>query len=1603
MGGGKGGGAEYTKYFLSMHLALCHGPVDSVKEILVDEKTVYDTEITESDTVYIDKPDLFGGVEKQGGVRGYLDVLMGESTQAVNTHLQSSIDGNIPAFRGVLSFVLKNMYLAANNPYLKYWAAKVKRIPESSWESSYADINGGANAAHIIREALTNSSWGLGYSTTYIDDTSFSDFAESLYNESIGLSLVLSEQTTIEEFITEVLSHVNGIIYVDKESAKFVIKLIRDDYDSESLDVYNEDNIISLNSFERPQYSGNVNELIIKYKPQGTNDYKSLTIQNTASVQSQGGVVSQTIEYPGIDNYDVATIIAQRDIKQYTTPLAKINITVNRYGWDINPGDVFKFSWDELSISEMICRVVNINIGDLESGEIIVDAIEDIFSLPDTSYLTEQPPLWENPLGDAEAVTYQRAEEATYWDLFLNLPDHITESFDNNSSFYKLLAQKPDIATPNYELITKYTSDSEYTDQNLSSYTPTATLTNNLNYTDTTDISITSPSFILQEFTDGYYAYIDDEIIRIDSIDLTNNLISIGRGCLDSVTGSHAAGTKIWFAEYFSGLDYTEYTNTDSVDGKALVRTAIDLLDESDATKETLVMQARQNKPYPPGKLRLNTDAYPSSIQDHLDITWAHRDRTLQLIRPIISEESSDIGPETNVVYNLNLYDEDNNLKRSKEALDDTEYSWNTEIIDTFGIVGYDPPDDMLRDQYLGISLSTDFSISGGNSTRTIADNITNVSISGNKGIFSEGYFDIGYFSLSDTFSILLIFNPDIEDSIYTLISHCNSSGNEDNIVIAINPLEKKYYITVQDETQSTDIDVMINTSDNAVLFCVDQSGTGTEINIYNSDGLIDTLNFTYQLSSTSTGYEWSIGQNYDSGVRSSKYSGSMSDILFYNRILNYYEVFQTRLNENIRLTLESTRDSVLSHQQHDYSVNRDMIPFNTVVPTITETPFNFILEDGSNFTFEDGDNFTFEIGSTVYRSLVSTDGTWDYTPTSYTYQWRRNGIDISAETNNEYEVTTYDAGSYIDCMVTAINIYGNASIRSEVILIDSLAPFLGTWTNRIPVYINSNYVDSDLTHFPVPIVINSSTGGLNQDLTNVFDELSYSFTGDDFSGEDGDAPDADLWSTITSTNGSCKISSNKLNVQIASPSAEEYTFAKPIPVFPGDFDIQVDLSDLVATSIGAGGELLFVIDSNNKMYIKGLLGPSTDEWFAYSIISGSASADSVLRSNSDGRLRLVRSGSTVTLYYDDGNTGSWTLLHTRTGFSTDAGNIRLAVWTNEGAVSANFDNFQINSGTVIWPGTTHPNRKKIAITTDDGTSQIYGEIEMWDAYNENAVIWVSKNDLDISSSSDTLLYLYYDSSQSDNTSYIGDIGDTVSQNVWDSYFASVFHMSQDPSGGTNCILDSTSNGNHGTPAGSMITSDVIDGQIGKALSFDGIDDYIDVGDITTMDGATSFTLEWTGKFDSLSTFDALICKFAAGQQAFNLTTGNISDEFRVEMNDSTQTAGLSVQSDSVNLIIDTDYVLSSVWNGTNQIDLYVNGIEVSSSIINNNSPVSVADVTEHLSLMAKYNAGSPTDFCAGQTSEIRLSTINRSSAWIKATNYATNNNLLFFGVPELQ
>lgn len=132
-----------------------------------------------------------------------------------------------------------------------------------------------------------------------------------------------------------------------------------------------------------------------------------------------------------------------------------------------------------------------------------------------------------------------------------------------------------------------------------------------------------------------------------------------------------------------SGIDFTEYLQGDSVNAKALVRTGQGILPEASAPVSTLSIKGRQNKPYPPGKLRINNLAYPSEISGALSITWAHRDRTLQLAKPIPSEEYGNIGPETGVTYSLKLYDEKNVLRVNQTGLTVTNYTWTTEQADS--------------------------------------------------------------------------------------------------------------------------------------------------------------------------------------------------------------------------------------------------------------------------------------------------------------------------------------------------------------------------------------------------------------------------------------------------------------------------------------------------------------------------------------------------------------------------------------------------------------------------------------------------------------------------------------------------------------------------------------------------------------------------------------------------------------------------------------------------------------------------------------------------------------------------------------------------------
>lgn len=137
--GGKGGAKQkIPRYNMSAHYGICQGPVDEVKAIYVGEKIAWQGSVTGEATVNVDNEGLFGGIQKEGGVSGAVDVMFGGPDQVAPASLAQRIGlarGNMPGYRGLLSMFFRGkssggFYWTAQNPYLKPLWVRATRYPK---------------------------------------------------------------------------------------------------------------------------------------------------------------------------------------------------------------------------------------------------------------------------------------------------------------------------------------------------------------------------------------------------------------------------------------------------------------------------------------------------------------------------------------------------------------------------------------------------------------------------------------------------------------------------------------------------------------------------------------------------------------------------------------------------------------------------------------------------------------------------------------------------------------------------------------------------------------------------------------------------------------------------------------------------------------------------------------------------------------------------------------------------------------------------------------------------------------------------------------------------------------------------------------------------------------------------------------------------------------------------------------------------------------------------------------------------------------------------------------------------------------------------------
>lgn len=670
-------------YRMGLHMGFCHGPVDEVSEITIDDKVAWSGSVTASGNVTINKPSLFGGEEKEGGVVGTLTVAMGEPTQTKNSYLVSKLGDFIPAFRGICAFIFYGD-IAANTTYIKAWTAKFKRIKkgwknDAVWYEAKVAIGIDMNPAHIIYQSLTDEEWGMCHPVAGIDDDNFKSVADNLYTENFGLSIMWNQQTTIRQFIQIICDHIGGALKVDPITGKFQLKLIRGDYTPESItSIFDETNIIELQSFQRAGWGETINEVTIIYTDPATRQETSITVHDLANIQAQGQVVTQKINYTGIASHDIAQKVAMRDLLSRSTPLSKLKFTVNRKAWQLVQGDVFKFAWSKLGVNNLIMRVINVSTGSLENSLITVEAVEDVFGLPNGSYAANQDTEWVQPNAEAGISTLRKFVEATYYDMATTMTTADLEATDATEGYAVMFSYYDNPLALDYKLKTRFSVFGSYTEADTARHCFVANSPTSLDKEEYSIIPIDNVFGDISSFEIGNYLIINDEYMRLDVINLIDNEIEVARGVIDTVPQVHDADSTIFFAEGFGAIDGKTYLYNDVLDAKVITVTPSDVLDDSLAPVDQLLIEARQNLPYPPAKIRINGEYNPATVTGEITITWAHRNRLQQTVS-LLAQDDDSVTPESGVTYTIVFYSIDLMTSRSVTGLTGTSYTYPIE------------------------------------------------------------------------------------------------------------------------------------------------------------------------------------------------------------------------------------------------------------------------------------------------------------------------------------------------------------------------------------------------------------------------------------------------------------------------------------------------------------------------------------------------------------------------------------------------------------------------------------------------------------------------------------------------------------------------------------------------------------------------------------------------------------------------------------------------------------------------------------------------------------------------------------------------------------
>lgn len=811
------------------------------------------------------------------------------------------------------------------------------------------------NPAHIIRECLTDPDWGMGYQEADIDDASFTAAADALYEEGFGMSLLWDRQTPIEDFVKEVIRHIQASLYVDRMTGLFKLKLIRADYVTSELLVLDETCVEKVDSFSRPSFGDMLNSVTVNYWDSATATTASLTAQDTALVQMQGCVVGTTIQYPGCTKQSLAAKLATRDLHTLSTPLLSCTVYANRKAAGLNVGDAFVLDWPDYLAEPTVMRVLGLAFGDGRSNKVKITCTEDVFSFPEVAVVRPEVPEWQDPSGEPEAATIRIVEEAPYYELVQRLGQTTTDDqlSSNPDIGYLLGSAAAPAGAINARLLVDAGAGYAGNDTPMD-FCPVAFLAEDIGPGTTS--AVISGGQGIAEVQVGTHAQIGQELVKVTSI--TDTLMTFGRGVLDTVPAPHPAGTPVLFWDAFADSDGVEYVAGETLGVKMTPVSGAGVLPLEDAPEDTITFTSRAFRPYPPGNLKVGGVAYPTHIgvEDSLNLSWSHRDRVQQTAGDLVDTTFGNIGPEVGTSYKVSIFGETDSLLREVSGVTGTTYEYT--LADEINDVGGSSSEEPYWPQ-----VSTLLNMNGANDSTVFTDasnNSLTFTPSGNARIRtdqfkfggSSGYFDGASDQLTGPTGFAG-FNFGSGDFTVDLWVYLVGGGNQHIVGFWDASGAQSWHIGVAGSSGVIYFEYSLGgvydstrskVSANGVFPLntwkyVEWSRSGNTMRLF-VDGVVV---ITHTCGTDAVHFPSTVPLKIGSNTNSQLLAGYLQDLRITKgaarntsaytppaiQASRYIITGPARLNGKLRFTLESVRDGKSSYQAHDHTVRRPGYGFN--------------------------------------------------------------------------------------------------------------------------------------------------------------------------------------------------------------------------------------------------------------------------------------------------------------------------------------------------------------------------------------------------------------------------------------------------------------------------------------------------------------------------------------------------------------------------------------------------------------------------------------------------------------------------------------------------